>query len=121
MRDATTAFVACQPVGYKTADRGGCFTNLAEFPLALDERQVSRFTMAKFAREARSAGIDFVGGCCGVVAHHVRAMAEALGRKPPAHAKSANLGLHAIEAVRDRASSAYWDGSGDHEAAEALS
>ena len=38
---------------------------------------------------ARALGVNYIGSCCGSVAHHVRAMAEALGRRPPASAKSA--------------------------------
>jgi len=47
-------------------------------------------------REFLRAGADVlhIGSCCGSVAHHVRAMAEALGRRPPASAKSADLGRH---------------------------
>jgi betaine-homocysteine S-methyltransferase len=39
-------------------------------------------------------GVNYIGSCCGSVAHHVRAMAEALGRRPPASQKSAALDRH---------------------------
>lgn len=92
MSSGTDAFVACQPVGYATARIP--FTGLPEFPLALDRRQLTRFDLARFASEAEEAGVHYIGGCCGVVAHHVRAMAEALGRRPPASAKSPDLARH---------------------------
>ncbi|MBI2466838.1 MAG: hypothetical protein HYV62_03315 [Candidatus Rokubacteria bacterium] len=47
--------------------------------------------MADFALKARDLGVNYIGSRCGAVAHHVRAMAEALGRKPPASAKSPDL------------------------------
>lgn len=40
--------------------------------------------MAEFARSARALGVRYLGICCGAGPHHVRAMAEALGRTPPA-------------------------------------
>jgi betaine-homocysteine S-methyltransferase len=96
---AADAFLACQPVGYAT---GGAvpFTGLAEFPLALDGRQLTRFDLARFAVEAAEAGVRYIGGCCGVVAHHVRAMAEALGRRPSASDKSPDLARHVSAAER---------------------
>ena len=50
--------------------------------------------MAAYARRAREMGVNYIGSCCGSVAHHVRAMAEALGRTPPASAKTADLDRH---------------------------
>jgi hypothetical protein len=55
---------------------------LPEFPLGLDPLQLSREEMARFAREARDMGIQFIGSCCGSVACHVKAMAVVLGKKP---------------------------------------
>jgi betaine-homocysteine S-methyltransferase len=99
MGSATDAYVACQPVGYATPDSIP-FTGLPEFPLALDGRQLSRFDLARFASEAEEAGVRYIGGCCGVVAHHVRAMAEALGRRPPASEKSPDLARHVSAVAR---------------------
>jgi betaine-homocysteine S-methyltransferase len=50
--------------------------------------------MGTYATRAQALGINYIGSCCGSVAHHVRAMAEALGRRPPASAKSAALDRH---------------------------
>ena len=44
--------------------------------------QLARAEMAEFAREAKEAGIDVIGSCCGSVAEHVRAMAKVLGKLP---------------------------------------
>ena len=38
--------------------------------------------MAAFARDARDSGVNFIGGCCGVVATHIREMARVLGKLP---------------------------------------
>jgi homocysteine S-methyltransferase len=52
--------------------------------------------MADFARRARDLGVDYIGVCCGGGPHHVRAMAEALGRKTPASRYSPDLALHPV-------------------------
>ena len=36
-------------------------------------------------------GVQYLGVCCGGAPHHVRAMAEALGRKPKSSTFSADL------------------------------
>ena len=54
------------------------------FPFALDPFVCRRFELAEFAVRARALGADYVGICCGAGPHHVRVMAEALGREVPA-------------------------------------
>ncbi|HEX2525980.1 MAG TPA: betaine--homocysteine S-methyltransferase [Geminicoccus sp.] len=44
--------------------------------------------MANYARLARDAGAQIIGGCCGTSAVHVRAMREALDSHVPAHVPS---------------------------------
>jgi betaine-homocysteine S-methyltransferase len=39
-------------------------------------------------------GVRFVGVCCGAEPHHIRAMAEALGRRPEASRYSPDLSKH---------------------------
>lgn len=95
--------VACQPVAYRTGSPNEPFTALPEFPLALDTVQLGRHDLADFATAAAEAGVRYIGGCCGVTAHHVRAMAEALGRSTESSAKSPDLTRHVIPAVRARA------------------
>ena len=50
--------------------------------------------MAQFAVQARDLGVNYVGICCGAGPHHVRAMAEALGREVPASKYSPSMDLH---------------------------
>jgi betaine-homocysteine S-methyltransferase len=64
------------------------------FPVALDPFGCTRFEMAHFALQARQLGANYVGICCGAGPHHVRAMAEALGREVPASKYSPSMDLH---------------------------
>jgi betaine-homocysteine S-methyltransferase len=65
------------------------------FPVALEPFTCNRFEIAQFAQEAIDAGVRYIGLCCGAMPHHVRAIAEALGRRPPASRYSADMSKHA--------------------------
>ena len=39
--------------------------------------------------------MGYLGVCCGAAPHHIRAMAEALGRTPPASRYTADMTKHA--------------------------
>jgi betaine-homocysteine S-methyltransferase len=82
MRKAVSAYLACQPVAYRTTDKNPDFTSLPAFPTELDPYQLSRGEMAEYARAARDAGINYIGACCGAVASHIREMARVLGKLP---------------------------------------
>jgi hypothetical protein len=47
----------------------------------METRLLGRKVMARFAAEARDAGIGYIGACCGVAAADLREMARALGKK----------------------------------------
>jgi betaine-homocysteine S-methyltransferase len=94
VRKATPGYVAAQPIAFRTRDELPNFTQLREFPLGLDPLTLTRAEMGAYATRARALGVNYIGSCCGSVAHHVRAMAEALGRHPAASAKSASLDRH---------------------------
>jgi len=81
MRAATSAYIAAQPVAYRTPAHKHDFTSLQEFPTQLDPLQLSRAEMAGYAREALDAGVNYIGACCGAIASHIRAMAIELGKK----------------------------------------
>jgi betaine-homocysteine S-methyltransferase len=51
--------------------------------------------VAEFAREALGIGVSYLGLCCGAAPHHIRAMAEAIGRTPPASRYSPDMSKHA--------------------------
>jgi len=60
---------------------------LPEAPLDLDSRCLTRSEVHIFAREAWEAGVHYIGGCCGIEPHAIRAMSQELaaerGRDPP--------------------------------------
>ena len=64
------------------------------FPTALDPFTCNRYEMATFARAAYDLGVRYLGVCCGGAPHHVRAMAEALGRTPEASRYSPDMSKH---------------------------
>jgi betaine-homocysteine S-methyltransferase len=66
------------------------------FPVALDPFTCNRFEIAAFARDAVRLGVRYIGVCCGAMPHHIRAVAEALGRQPPASRYSADMSKHAF-------------------------
>jgi hypothetical protein len=55
---------------------------------------VRRYEIAEFGREAVAANIRYRGVCCGGGPQHIRALAEALGRRPPASRFSADMSKH---------------------------
>jgi betaine-homocysteine S-methyltransferase len=94
--------VAAQPVPYRTTPLQPTFQSLRDesgrraFPIALDPFVCTRFEMADFAVAARDLGVRYIGVCCGGAPHHVRAMAEALGRTVPSSRYSPDLSLHPV-------------------------
>jgi betaine-homocysteine S-methyltransferase len=101
IRAAVDVGVAAQPVPYRTSPGTPAFESLESdghraFPLGLEPFQCTRFEMADFARQARDIGVDYIGICCGGGPHHVRAMAEALGRDTPASRYSPAMELHPV-------------------------
>jgi len=102
VRAAVSCPVAAQPVPYRTGADQPTFQSLRDsnggraFPIGLDPFTCTRFEMADFATAARDLGVGYIGVCCGGAPHHVRAMAEALGRTVPASRYSPDLSLHPI-------------------------
>jgi betaine-homocysteine S-methyltransferase len=101
VRDAVSCHVATQPVAFRCSREKPYFQiqeygGKVAFPLALDPFVLTRFEMAEYAVSAEKLGIKFIGACCGTAPHHIRAMAEALGRTVPNSRYSPNLDLHTI-------------------------
>jgi betaine-homocysteine S-methyltransferase len=71
-----------------------CIPDGRPFPVALDPFQATRYEIAEFGREAFAADIRYLGVCCGAGPHHIRALAEALGRRPPASRFSPDMSKH---------------------------
>jgi betaine-homocysteine S-methyltransferase len=107
IRHAVDGHVAALPVPYRTNDAEPTFQSLQDphysdfpdgrpFPVALDPFTCNRYELADFTRRARELGVDYLGVCCGAGPHHIRAVAEALGRTPPASQYSADMSKHAF-------------------------
>ena len=102
VREAVDCHVAAQPVPYRTTPDQPTFQSLRDahgtrgYPLALDPFLCTRFEMADFAAAARDLGVGFIGVCCGGAPHHVRSMAERLGRVVPASRYSPDMAQHPV-------------------------
>ncbi len=101
MRKAVDGPIATQPVAYHCSPERPYFQiqeNQGDpaFPLEMDPFFLTRGEMARYALEARDLGVGFIGACCGTGPHHIRAMAEALGRTVPNSRYSPKLELHPI-------------------------
>jgi betaine-homocysteine S-methyltransferase len=105
IRQAVSCPVAALPVPFRTTPEHPTFQSLRDpacdclpgdrpFPTALDPFTCNRYEMAAFARAARDLGIRYIGVCCGGAPHHVRSMAEALGRTPEASRYSPDMSKH---------------------------
>ena len=106
IRAAVDVSVAALPVPYRTHEHEPTMQSLRDprstegdgyqpFPTGLDPFTCTRYDIAAFTRDAAALGVDYLGLCCGAAPHHIRAMAEALGRTPPASRYSADMSKHA--------------------------
>jgi betaine-homocysteine S-methyltransferase len=80
MRDAFDGYLAAQPVAFRTTDDTPWFTGLPSFPDKLEPTQLTRFELGDFATRAKEMGVNYIGGCCGCKATHMRKMAAVLGK-----------------------------------------
>ncbi len=103
---AVSCHTAALPVPYRTTEAMPTFFSLEDpgcddlpdgraFPGGLDPFACNRFEMGAFARKAFDMGVRYIGVCCGAGPHHIRAVAEALGRRPPASRYSPDMSKHA--------------------------
>jgi betaine-homocysteine S-methyltransferase len=104
VRAAVKCEVAALPVPYRTTEEEPSFMSLTDpccgnqraFPVGLDPFLATRAEMFDFGREAYAMGIRYLGICCGAGPHHIRALAEGLGRHPQASRYSADMSKHAF-------------------------
>jgi methionine synthase I (cobalamin-dependent) len=104
IRAAVKCHVAGLPVPYRTTPAQPSFMALTDpccgdrmaFPDGLDPFMATRSEIFDFGREAFAAGIRYLGVCCGAGPHHIRALAESLGRHPPASRYSKDMSRHAF-------------------------
>jgi betaine-homocysteine S-methyltransferase len=118
IRDAVSCPVAALPVPYRTSDMSptfqslrdpgcGCIPDDRPFPVALDPFTCNRYELAEFAKAAYAMGVDYLGVCCGAGPHHIRAVAEALGRSPEASRYSPDMSKHAYFGTDAKVSDRY--------------
>jgi betaine-homocysteine S-methyltransferase len=104
IRQAVSCHVAGLPVPYRTTPAQPSFMSLTDpccgnaraFPVGLDPFVCTRQEIFDFGREAFALGINYLGVCCGAGPHHIRALAEALGRQPPASRYTVDMSRHAF-------------------------
>ncbi|HEV8438928.1 MAG TPA: homocysteine S-methyltransferase family protein [Methylomirabilota bacterium] len=107
VRAAVTCHVAALPVPYRTTPDEPTFQSLTDpacaavpdnrpFPTALDPFLCNRYEIAEFGKEAFALGVRYLGVCCGAGPHHIRSLAEALGRRPPASRFSPDMSKHIL-------------------------
>jgi len=113
IRGAVKTHVAALPVPYRTTPEQPSFQSLRDphwhgewgsrpFPTALDPFVCNRFEIAEFGRAAAALNIRYLGVCCGAGPHHIRALAEAAGKHPPASRYSADMSRHAFLGSHER-------------------
>jgi betaine-homocysteine S-methyltransferase len=106
VRGAVGAHVAALPVPYRTTPAEPTFQSLSDaagaspdgrsFPTALDPLLCSRYEIAAFGKAALDLGVRYLGVCCGAGPHHIRGLAEGLGRRPPASRYSPDMSKHIL-------------------------
>ncbi|MGP8034444.1 MAG: homocysteine S-methyltransferase family protein [Steroidobacteraceae bacterium] len=104
IRQAVKCHVAALPVPYRTTPAQPSFMSLTDpccdnqraFPVGLDPFVTTRTEIFNFGREAFALGARYLGVCCGAGPHHIRALAESLGRHPPASRYSVDMSKHTI-------------------------
>jgi betaine-homocysteine S-methyltransferase len=104
IRDAVSCSVAALPVPYRTTEAQPSMQALRDsarggaqaFPTALDPFTCTRQELGEFATAALDLGVRYLGVCCGAAPHHVRAVAEAAGKTPPASRYSPDMSKHSF-------------------------
>ena len=104
IRAAVKCHVAGLPVPYRTtpaqpsfmALRDPCCGDRMAFPDGPDPFTATRSEIFDFGRDAFADNIRYLGVCCGAGPHHIRALAESLGRHPPASRYSKDMSKHAF-------------------------
>lgn len=106
VRRAVRCHVAALPVPYRTTAEEPTFQSLTDghahahpdglrsFPTALDPFVCTRYEIGDFAAQAFALDVRYLGVCCGAGPHHIRSMAEAVGRRPPASRYSPDMSKH---------------------------
>ena len=113
IRATVKTHLAALRVPFRTSEHEPSFQSLRDakwngapgwrpFPVALDPFTCNRFEIAAFGRQAAELDIRYLGVCCGAGPHHIRALAEAVGKRPPASKYSPDMSKHAFLGSHER-------------------
>ncbi|WOV91871.1 MAG: homocysteine S-methyltransferase family protein [Candidatus Zeuxoniibacter abyssi] len=108
IRAAVPGHIAALPITFRTTEEEQTFFSLKDedpncscpsphgrpFPTALDPKYVNRYEIRAFAEEAWALGVKYLGVCCGAAPIHIREVAEAMGRTPPASRYREDMDRH---------------------------
>ncbi|XP_076805298.1 betaine--homocysteine S-methyltransferase 1-like [Clavelina lepadiformis] len=118
-KEGLKPYLMCQPLGWRCPEVENEFDGyltLPEAPLCLEPRTATRVEVHKFARAAYELGTRYIGGCCGMEPHHIRAIAQELAperkKNPPVNDMCPPLGemlnLSAFSQIQEKSSKDYW-------------
>jgi betaine-homocysteine S-methyltransferase len=117
VREAVSGPVAALPVPYRTTEAQPTMQSLRDplrggsqaFPVALDPFTCTRDELGEFAAAALALGAGYLGICCGAGPHHIRAVAEAAGKTPPASRYAPDMSRHSFLGTDPGISPSYRD------------
>jgi betaine-homocysteine S-methyltransferase len=117
VRGAVSCEVAALPVPYRTTEAEPTMQALRDperagaqaFPTGLDPFTCTRQELGEFATAALALGVRYLGVCCGAAPHHIRAVAEAAGKIPPASGYSPDMSKHSFLGTDPGIAKAYRD------------
>ena len=105
--------VAALPLGYRTTKAyptwltlrdEACLANNPPFPHGIVAFGCAPMEMAEFTKQCLKLGLKFLGVCCGNSGMLTRAMAEAMGKNPPAlaYTKYDSMGTNVYKYVQEQ-------------------
>ena len=118
IRKRARGHMAALPIAYRTSEAHPTFFNLPDdgacacpsphgrpFPTALDPMFCNRYEIRAFAEEAWALGVRYLGVCCGAAPMHIREVATAMGKTPPAARFAEDMSRHFIYGTHERLAS----------------
>ncbi|XP_060592437.1 betaine--homocysteine S-methyltransferase 1-like [Ruditapes philippinarum] len=97
VKNACKGPIAALPVPYRTTGKQKTFFSVTDpktgklvYPDNLDCVRCTRVDIRQFAEDAKAAGIQYIGLCCGNSASLTREVAEVYGKNPPASKYTTN-------------------------------
>lgn len=95
--------VAALPIPFRTTPQNPTFFSFKDpktdqmlYPINVECYICNRADIQKFAKEAKSLGVQYIGLCCGNAANMLREVAEIYGRKPPASTYAPDVSLNLL-------------------------